>query len=105
MKSSLFTFFSSAAFATTVFAQSTLGDPVPLLGNQAQSIAANAALGAHSFPNSKTPEQRAALQAQQAKRSACRKEALNAPAGAQRARIRERCKTLYGNDTVAKQVK
>jgi hypothetical protein len=65
---------SAVTFSTLSIAQSTLADPVPMLGDQGRSIAANTAMGGAAMQgNIKTsPEEFARRKQHVAEASACR---------------------------------
>jgi hypothetical protein len=75
-------------------AQSTVGDPAPILGDQAQRIARNTSLN-----NTKSPQlsakEKARRQAHRDAHSACRDRAMNYPAGTARRQVRDQCDASF----------
>jgi hypothetical protein len=98
-------FHSVAALVFTLasgltYAQSTLADPVPILGDQGRSIAATAAMNsatnASARGNTTSPAEFARRKSHTAQNSACRKRALEfAPGSPQRKAVREQCKSTF----------
>jgi hypothetical protein len=82
------------------YAQSTLADPVPIMGDQGRSIAATAAMNsatnASARANTTSQAEFARRKSHSAQNSACRKRALDfAPGSPQRKAVRAQCKSTF----------
>jgi hypothetical protein len=84
----------SFAICGQSFAQSTIGDPTPILGDQGQNIARNTSLNTAKGPQLSAKE-KARRQAHRDAHSACRDRAMNYPAGTARRQVRDQCDASF----------
>jgi hypothetical protein len=82
------------ALSSQSTAQSTLGDPTPILGDQGRNIAANTSLNNTKGPQLSTKE-KARRQAHRDAHNACRDRAMNYPAGTARRQVRDQCDASF----------
>jgi hypothetical protein len=75
----------------------TMSDPFPMIGNQAQAIAATTMINSHIGPNGapRNCAKRTQWERHMNHRSVCRKSALKYPVGKERQLVRNYCDSRY----------